>query len=218
MTSPHEATPVHLERNDDVLHITAAKLLVGMAEADDDVIVLASDDEEGNDFRPIAQVKQGLYLPQQMWFGYFWEHPGEDTTLNARMLYERMVADRDESIEATLFGTADPGVPVENPKRWPDLKRVLADTDPESVIILRHHTSATLHDHPPSYSPLVEVDTAHYLRDASWSFEFNGTTTSFPAERIVKRDHYEDEETRMWVEDALSNPDTQPAYFFWPLN
>lgn len=214
MTSPNEATPIHLEISNDSLYLTAGELLMGMAGADEDVIVLASDDEEGNDFRPIAQVRRGLYLPQQTWFGYFLEHPHAGTAPEDRMLYEQTTVGDERLVEATLLASVDPGVSVEDPLTWLDLRGSVSASDPESVIILRHHTSSDL---PPSYSPLVEVDTAHYLQDLKYNIEHNGGNMGFSAERIVKLD-YESEEDRMYVEDALANPNTQPAYYFWPLN
>jgi len=213
-----EASFQGFERAEGEAFITVGKLLIEMAGASEDMVVLASDDEEGNDFRPIEKITQGLYVPRQTWFGVFWPHPDQDTTWDARTLYERMVKDQEGCVEATLLASIDPGTKVDKMNKWGDLRADLSDIYPESIVILRHHTRADLADLPTSYSPLQEVDTAYYQPGRAMTVDVDGFDAKWPAERFSVRDEYEDDDERQFVEASLQDPGTMQAYFFWPIN
>lgn len=216
----NEATPeVSFVRADDSLYISVGELLAGMVEAEDGTLVIASDDSEGNSFRSVLRPSQGLYLPQSTWHGLFWSHPNDETTMDATMLYERMVASSNDSVEATLIASVGDSSEVAELITWGDIKTDLTETDPDSVVILKSHSSAPLIDSPPSFSPLTEVETSRYLGGSF--YEVNVPPygpVRFPHERIEVPEEFDDEHERAYYQKAMANPNLRDAYFLWPIN
>lgn len=206
------------ELGDDELYLTVGGLINGMKQADKNKVVLLSDDAEGNDFRPIDRVTEGLYLPKHTWSGMFWPHPDEHTTMDARMLYERLVLNNEDSVQATLVASIEPDASVETMMRWEDIEVKLNGIDPESKVVLGHHTRADKLDLAPSHSPLYEVEAAHYLPGGDITVNVDGFDASYPIERIKAYETHEDAQEQKRIEQALKNPDSRPAYFFWPIN
>lgn len=213
MSNPREIEPINVIKDRDSQYLTIGELLIGMTEADEDVLVLASDDEDGNEFSPIKTVKQGLYLPQGEGLGYFLEHPSGEIAYDDLLLYEQTTANDNRFIEATLIASKDPDETIDRPMHWIDLRNLLENSDPEDIVLLRSHTFV---DSIPRFSPLTEIDTAYYLKGLTYAYEENSGTKSITAERISQLDHYEEEEDRLFVEDAIQNENTEPAYYFWP--